>query len=99
MVADTVMTDRHGYPRPMMERGEWVNLNGWWEFAIDREALWSHPVQVTWGPKILVPFAPETELSSINETGFFLAVWYRRGIDAPGLSRGRRVVLQFGGVD
>ena len=37
MVIDGAIKDKHGYPRPMLERPEWINLNGWWEFTIDAD--------------------------------------------------------------
>jgi beta-galactosidase/beta-glucuronidase len=99
------MTDRHAYPRPMMERADWTNLNGWWEFAMDRDAAWSSPDQVQWTSRILVPYSPETKLSGIHDTSFYRAVWYRRDVSVPDLSpqspgeAGRRLILHFGAVD
>ena len=43
-----ILSRSHGYPRPMLERPEWVNLNGPWDFAIDADARWSMPDQVDW---------------------------------------------------
>src|ERR1043165_5855785 len=91
--------DKHGYPRPMMERSDMTNLNGKWDFAIDPEAAWSSPEQVRWGRQILVPFSPETKLSGVHETGYYRAVWYRREISPPDLSGGRRLIIRFEAVD
>ena len=99
MVVDASTNDRHAYPRPVMERAHWINLNGWWDFAIDPEALWTKPEQATFNRRILVPFSPETRLSGINDTGFYAAVWYRREIESPDLSGGQRLILHFGAVD
>lgn len=94
------MTQPHDYyPRPQCERAEWTNLNGPWEFALDREAHWSHPEQVTWNTTIIVPFAPETKASGIGDTSFYRACWYRRSFDAPVLGPGERLILHFGAVD
>ena len=46
-----------------------------------------------------MPFAPETELSGINNHGFYSACWYRRRIARPQLSRHERLLLHFGAVD
>lgn len=90
----------HGYPRPMLQRKAWTNLNGPWDFAIDAEAKWTAPASVAWDKrKILVPFAPESSASGVNETGYFNAVWYRRSFDAPRIQTGQRVLLHFGAVD
>jgi beta-galactosidase/beta-glucuronidase len=99
MVIDGSIKDKHSYPRPLMEREQWTNLNGWWEFAIDAEAQWSSPNQVDWGRKILVPFSPETKSSGIHDTGFYRAVWYRREFETPELSDGKRLQIHFGAVD
>ena len=99
MVIDGAIKDKHGYPRPIHERSEWTNLNGWWDFAIDAEGAWCSPEQVIFGRRILVPFSPETKLSGVHETGFYRAVWYRREIDPPDLSEGKRLIIHFGAVD
>src|SRR5678815_1103479 len=90
---------QRGYPRPQLERKDWTSLNGPWDFAIDPDAKWTRPQVVQWDQQIQVPFAPETPLSGVENTGFFKAVWYRRMIDRPALARGQRVVLHFGAVD
>ncbi|MDQ6676869.1 MAG: glycoside hydrolase family 2 [Acidobacteriota bacterium] len=89
----------HGYPRPQLERADWLSLNGPWQFAIDRDAQFSQPSQVTFDRQINVPFSPETAASGIADTGFFRAVWYRREFEAPPLSHGQRLILHFGAVD
>jgi beta-galactosidase/beta-glucuronidase len=88
------------HPRPQLRRAGWFNLNGEWDFAMDREAAWVHPRDVEWGGPIQVPFAPETEASGIHDAGFFKACWYRRVLEIPPSSRtGRRLHLHFGAVD
>lgn len=89
----------HAYPRPQLEREQWTNLNGKWDFAIDREAVWTLPAQVEWNQTITVPFSPETPASGINDTGFFQAVWYRREFDIPELPNNKRLMIHFGAVD
>jgi hypothetical protein len=42
------------YPRPMMVRKDWVNLNGLWDYAIVPKDS-KKPLE--WDCKILVPFA------------------------------------------
>src|SRR5947208_8921907 len=91
----TTSLGRHGYPRPLLRRERWVNLNGTWEFAIDAEARWEDAAAVKWEHAIEVPFAPETPASGVQETGFFKACWYRRAFAAPKIAEGERVVLHF----
>jgi len=91
------------YPRPQMERREWQNLNGTWDYMGGKEL--PDPRTVTVPPvfpadaeKIKVPFAPESELSGIvrsDET--FL--WYRRHISIPESWKGKRILVHFGAVD
>jgi beta-galactosidase/beta-glucuronidase len=91
-------TEQHGYPRPLLRREQWLNLNGTWDFAIDRDGRWNLPQQVEWKSQIQVPFAPETEASGVGDTGFFQACWYRRRFTVDGAGA-ERVILHFGAVD
>ncbi len=93
------MTALHGYPRPQMERAEWISLDGEWEFSLDVEASCKGPETVGFERRIRVPFSPETPASGIAETGFFRACWYRRTFDAPKLNAGDHLLLHFGAVD
>src|SRR4051812_37205469 len=88
-----------GYPRPQLEREEWTNLNGEWDFAIDAKGEVLSPEEVKWDSTILVPFAPETPASGVRDTGFYDAVWYRREFEAPKLREDQRLILHFGAVD
>jgi beta-galactosidase/beta-glucuronidase len=90
-------------PRPLLVRERWVSLDGEWEFALDREAGWREPGDVSWDGRIRVPFSPETTLSGVAAVGFFSACWYRLRappfITPDELSRGHRLLLHFGAVD
>jgi beta-galactosidase/beta-glucuronidase len=88
-----------GYPRPQLQRSQWITLDGVWDFAIDRRGELLDLNQVQWDRKILVPFAPETALSGIGDTSFFSAAWYRRHFTNPELKPGERLILHFGAVD
>ena len=48
------------YPRPQMERADWVNLNGEWDYAIKPKG---EVEPASFDGKILVPFAVESSLS------------------------------------
>jgi beta-galactosidase/beta-glucuronidase len=92
-------TTAHAYPRPLLQREQWVSLNGTWDFALDPEAAWTSPGGVEWNAKIVVPFSPETVASGVNDCGFFRTVWYRRVFARPNFDAGQRVFLHFGAVD
>lgn len=85
------------YPRPIMERSEWQNLNGLWDYAlVERGAALPAAPQ----GKILVPFAIESSLSGVmREVGESKELIYRRRFSVPAAWRGRRVLLHFGAVD
>jgi beta-galactosidase/beta-glucuronidase len=90
---------QHACPRPQLQRESWTSLNGKWKFAIDAASTWLLPGQVKWDREIVVPFAPETPLSGIHDTGLYQCVWYRRTFTAPMMEPGHRLVLHFGAVD
>lgn len=85
------------YPRPMMVRKEWLNLNGLWDYAITGrdDAL---PQQFE--RKILVPYPIESALSGVNKS--VLAsdrLWYHRTFEIFEEWRGMHILLHFGAVD
>lgn len=87
-----------GYPRPQFRRPDWTSLNGRWEFAIDPDASF-RVNQVVFDRSIIVPFAPETPASGVDDRGLYKAVWYRLKFKAPPLERDERLLLHFGAVD
>ncbi|MFE7856173.1 glycoside hydrolase family 2 protein [Streptomyces sp. NPDC057403] len=92
---------RPEYPRPQFRRDAWLNLNGEWQFEIDRSdtGLERGLTDRDLADRILVPFCPESELSGIGETDFLEAVWYRRTVTVPAEWADARVLLHFGAVD
>ncbi|MFG2358679.1 glycoside hydrolase family 2 protein [Streptomyces sp. NPDC048521] len=92
---------RPEYPRPQFVRDAWLNLNGPWQFEIDRSdtGLERGLQQRELTDTITVPFCPESTLSGIGETDFLEAVWYRRTVTVPAEWTGCRVLLHFGAVD
>ncbi len=85
------------YPRPMMARRQWQNLNGLWDYAIvDADSS----VPSEYQGEILVPFCAESALSGVGkEVGADKALWYRRSFSVPKSWRGSDVMLNFGAVD
>lgn len=84
------------YPRPQLQRDNYSILNGYWNYAITKEAK-SPDV---FDGKILVPFSPESILSGVNrqlQPEEYL--WYEREFNIPQKNTHRRCILHFGAVD
>ena len=84
------------YPRPLMQRTDWMNLNGLWDYAVRKAGA---PFGKADG-RILVPYCIESSLSGVGRT---VAVdeylWYHRTFSLPKSWKGNRVLLHFGAVD
>lgn len=85
------------YPRPMLERKDWKNLNGMWQYAIrDR----GQAIPSSFDGDILVPFAVESALSGIGKrVGDNQELWYSTAFEVPANWRNKSVNLNFGAVD
>lgn len=82
------------YPRPQMVRDSYINLNGFWQYAITKRH------QVLCKGRILVPFSPETALSRVGrqlQPGETLH--YKRYFQLLRIPRGKRLLLHFGAAD
>ena len=85
------------YPRPQLERKEWLNLNGPWLYSI-RKTSWTKPKR--YDGKILIPFPIESSLSGVmkrlseNQT-----LWYEKTINIPANWTNKNILLHFGAVD
>ncbi|MDR0692613.1 MAG: beta-galactosidase [Prevotellaceae bacterium] len=85
------------YPRPAMERAQWSNLNGLWNYAILPLGA-AEPDK--FDGKILVPFAVESNLSGVEKRlGKENELWYKRTFTVPQAWKGKSVLLHFGAVD
>lgn len=85
------------YPRPAMRRDSYVNLNGYWEYAITGRL--KKPEK--FDGKIRVPFSPEALLSGVErQLRPRQVLWYRRFLpETVKKTEGRRWLLHFGAVD
>lgn len=85
------------YPRPIMERSDWSNLNGLWNYAV---LPLGQPAPTSFDGKILVPFAIESSLSGVGQTlGAEKELWYQREFTIPSGWKGKKILLHFGAVD
>lgn len=85
------------YPRPIMERAEWQNLNGLWKYAI--QPVGKHKPTRFEG-EILVPFAIESSLSGVQKrVGKDNELWYQNEFTVPVKWKNNKVLLHFGAVD
>lgn len=85
------------YPRPMMVRSDWQNLNGLWQYAITPKG---EKAPKNYDGDILVPFCIESALSGVQkEVGADNALWYSKSFSVPSKWKNGRVLLHFGAVD
>ena len=91
------------YPRPQLQRKEWLDLNGRWDYMggtalADPRTAETAPAFEGAREKILVPYPPESWLSGV-ERKQEINLWYRRSFSIPEGWRGRHVLINFGAVD
>ena len=84
------------YPRPIMVREQWKNLNGIWQFE---EAVEGSSIPKKLKEKIVVPFPWESNLSGIQRQLKSQRAWYKRSFTVPKNWTGQDVLLHFGAVD
>ena len=85
------------YPRPIMERHEWKNLKGSWNYAITKKG---EAAPGNYQGEILVPFAVESSLSGVGKRiNEHQELWYQRTFDVPSSWKGKQILLHFGAVD
>ncbi|MGQ8338828.1 glycoside hydrolase family 2 protein [Sunxiuqinia sp. A32] len=100
------------YPRPQMEREEWMNLNGLWNYTI--KSVDFEPVQGLttasswttgeipdkWTGDILVPFSIDAPLSGVGHILRYNEIlWYQRSFKIPETWKGKNVLLHFESSD
>ncbi|HEV2831058.1 MAG TPA: glycoside hydrolase family 2 TIM barrel-domain containing protein [Hanamia sp.] len=89
----------HEYPRPQMQRNDWINLNGLWQYAA-LPLSGEKNIPSSFQGNILVPFAIESALSGVGKTvGKDSVLWYQRTITVSKNRKGKKVLLHFGAVD
>ena len=85
------------YPRPIMERADWINLNGLWNYAISPIG---QAMPQSYDGQILFTFDVESSLSGVGKSlGEKNELWYQRQFSVPSKWKGHRILLHFGAVD
>jgi beta-galactosidase/beta-glucuronidase len=85
------------YPRPIMERSQWKNLNGLWNYAIQE---FGKKAPLKYDGQILVPFAVESSLSGVmKDVGAKNELWYETHFSLESNWNGKNILLHFGAVD
>ena len=92
---------KRDYPRPQFVRDNWINLNGSWDFAFDRDDSGENKGYQNGfeaQKKINVPFAYQCAASGIGNAEMCQNIWYKRTfvMDDIGLNR---LLLHFEGSD
>lgn len=85
------------YPRPIMQRSDWMNLNGLWNYQIVKRG---EEASRTNDGQILVPFAIESSLSGVGKRlNSDEELIYQRSFTIPSSWTKKRILLHFGAVD
>ena len=91
---------RNEYPRPQMQRKDWLCLNGPWEFEVDQgdSGLQRGLLTRSLTQTILVPFCPESKLSGIENQDHLICVWYRKRVKVPTEWKADQILIHFQAV-
>lgn len=85
------------YPRPQMQRSEWMNLNGLWNYSVVAKG---QAAPSNFDGQILVPFCIESSLSGVGKPLLpTQELWYNKKFTVPANWAGKDVVLHFDAVD
>lgn len=85
------------YPRPIMKRPDWQNLNGLWDYAILPKG---EAEPINFDGEILVPFCVESSLSGVGKRiNQHEELWYKKEFTVPSSWKGKNVRINFEAVD
>jgi len=87
------------YPRPQLQRADWLCLNGKWDYqggpATTNALAPEKPIAFTGKTEqILVPYCPESVLSGIQRKQE-INMWYRRKFTIPASWKNRQIIIHF----
>ena len=87
------------YPRPQLQRKDWLNLNGPWSYSV-RDSDTDYLKPESHDGKILIPFCLESSLSGVMGTFTENQIlWYEKEFEIPKDWKGKNILLHFGAVD
>lgn len=91
------------YPRPQLQRSQWLCLNGTWNYQGGKSVSSAlNPIKplafTSTSEKIRIPYCPESVLSGI-ERKQEINMWYQRNFTVPAAWKGKDVILHFDAVD
>ncbi|KAL4741093.1 glycoside hydrolase superfamily [Aspergillus similis] len=88
------------YPRPQLQRSQWQNLNGVWQYrdAGNAAAIDAPPFGQSLDTEVLVPSCLESGLSGLQGQNLFYS-WLSTNFTVPDDWQGNNVLLNFGAVD
>ena len=85
------------YPRPQLQRKDWICLNGEYDYAITGPET---KIPENFDGKILVPYSVESELSGVQKhITQDQRLWYHRKFTLTEAFACKRTLLHFGAVD
>ena len=85
------------YPRPILVRKDWKNLNGLWDYTITGKG---ENKPKNYDGEILVPFAIESSLSGVKKRiSKEQELWYHKNFQIPRKWKKKAIILHFGAVD
>lgn len=90
------------YPRPQLQRTDWLCLNGSWDYIGGKDIASAldpaKPIAfANKTEKIRVPYCPESVLSGI-ERKQEINMWYRRNLEIPKDWKNKQVIIHFDAV-
>ncbi len=91
------------YPRPQLQREQWLCLNGKWDYQGGKDIANAFnpakPIAFSGKvDKILVPYCPESVISGI-ERKQEINMWYKRTFEVPANWGDKQVIIHFDAVD
>lgn len=86
------------YPRPQMQRSDWINLNGIWKYRNASGVDEPVPFGESLPHEVLIPSCLESSISGIQGE-YTIYSWFSHNFTVPSTWRSGAVLLNFGAVD